>query len=162
MTRHKRHPRPSQRLSRRQERWLYGTAGVLLASGLGWLISHYLLVVHGPFGDAPHPSEIWWLRLHGAAMIGFLVAFGALLPGHAVRNWRGGFNRGSGLAVVIVAAVLAVSGYGLYYIVGDEWRARVSLIHWVVGLAAAVALGVHVVLGKRAAAAAPRMAGTGA
>lgn len=92
------------------------------------------------------------MRLHGAAMIGFLVVFGALLPGHIVQSWRQRVNRFSGLAVVIVVSLLALSGYGLYYLVDDKQRAVTSTLHWVVGLVAFAALVLHVVLGKRLAA----------
>jgi cation transport ATPase len=144
--------RIQQRLSRRHERFLYVTGTLLLSSGVGWLIGHYLLRASGAFGAGPHPSEAWWMRLHGAAVIGFLVVFGALLPGHIVQNWRQRINRYSGLAVVIVVSLLAVSGYGLYYLVDDTQRAVTSALHWVVGLAASGALVLHVVLGKRLAA----------
>ena len=136
------------RLSASHRRWLYFLAGLLWLSGLGWLIAHYTLRPSDALGGA-HPSEPWWLRLHGAAAMGFLVAFGALLPGHVRRGWRQGLNRGSGLVMILVAALLTVSGYGLYYVVNDAWRASTSVIHWTVGLASGVLLAVHVALGKR-------------
>jgi hypothetical protein len=138
----------SGRISSRQRRALYFFASLLWLSGLGWLIAHYALRSSDLLAVA-HPSEPWWLRAHGAAVIGFLITFGALLPGHIWRGWRQGLNRGSGLAMIAVAAILTLSGYGLYYLVGDEWRGWTSFIHWLVGLASAVALLVHVLLGKR-------------
>jgi hypothetical protein len=92
------------------------------------------------------------MRLHGAAVMGFLLVFGALLPGHVVKNWRQRVNRYSGLTVVLVVSLLALSGYGLYYLVDDRQRAVTSALHWVVGLMAGGALALHVVLGKRLAA----------
>ena len=65
------------------------------------------------------PSEVWWLRLHGAALLGFLVAFGALLPRHIADGWRHGLNRDSGLAVIANGDCVDVDGYGLYYATGD-------------------------------------------
>ncbi len=136
------------RLSARHRRSLDFFAILLWASGVAWLIAHYALRSSDPLAGA-HPSEPWWLRLHGGAVIGFLVAFGALLPGHIRRGWRQELNRASGLTMIVVAAVLALTGYGLYYVVDDAWRASTSVIHWVVGLASAIALTVHVWLGKR-------------
>jgi hypothetical protein len=141
-----------QRLSRRHELYLYLTGALLAVSGVAWLIGHYLLRAPGASALGPHPSEAWWMRLHGAAVIGFLLAFGALLPGHIVLNWRQRANRYSGLAMVIVVSVLALSGYGLYYLVDDQQRAVTSALHWVAGLVACAALLLHVVLGKRLAA----------
>ena len=100
------------RLSARHRRSLYFFASLLWFSGTGWLIAHYALRSSDPLAAA-HPSEPWWLRVHGAAVIGFLVAFGALLPGHIRRGWRQALNRSSGLAMIIVVAALTLSGYGL-------------------------------------------------
>ncbi len=144
--------RIQQRLSRRHELYLYLTGALLLLSGAGWLIAHYLLRTPSAYGAGPHPSEAWWMRLHGAAVVGFLVVFGALLPGHIVQNWRQRINRYSGLTVVLAVSLLALSGYGLYYLVDDRQRAVTSGVHWVVGLTASGALVLHVVLGKRLAA----------
>lgn len=141
-----------QRLSRRHERYLYLTGTLLAVTGVAWLIDHYLLRTPGMPTLGPHPSEAWWMRLHGAAVIGFLVAFGALLPGHIVQNWRQRANRYSGLTMVIVVSLLALSGYGLYYLVDDQQRTVTSALHWVTGLVACAALLLHVVLGKRLAA----------
>ena len=136
------------RLSARHRRSLYFFATLLWISGLGGLIAHYALRSSDPLAGA-HPSEPWWLRLHGAAVIGFLVAFGALLPGHVRRGWRQGLNRSSGLAMIIVVAALTLSGYGLYYLVSDAWRSWTSVSHWTIGLAGGALLAVHVLLGKR-------------
>jgi len=137
------------RLSRGHQFWLYLTGGLLLGSGLGWLISHYLLRTLGAFGPEPHPAEVWWLRLHGVAVLGFLVTFGAALPGHVQQSWRHRLNRYSGGFVVLLVALLAVTGYGLYYIVADALRDWVSVIHWSIGLLACGATGAHVVLSRR-------------
>jgi cation transport ATPase len=144
--------RVPQRLSRRHQRYLYFSGMLLLLSGIGWLTGHYLLRPQGALGAGPHPSEAWWMRLHGASVIGFLVVFGALLPAHVVHNWRLRVNRYSGLAVVVVVGLLAASGYGLYYLFDDRQRALTSVLHWVTGLVASLTLVLHVVLGKRLAA----------
>ncbi len=142
------HPRLQQRLSRQHEFWVYGTGSVLALSGMGWLICHFLLRAAGP---EPHPLEAWWLRLHGAALVAFLIVMGTVLPAHAQYGWRHRMNRGTGITVLVVASLLALSGYGLYYLVDDQWRTWTSLLHWIVGLAAIAVLGLHVFLGKRTA-----------
>jgi len=139
---------PKQRLSRTQEGWLYIVGGVLAFSGIGWLVCHYGLRAPGP---APHPLEVWWLRLHGAAMVGFLIVFGALLPRHVKQGWRQGLNLGSGLPLLVATALLILTGYGLYYIVSDEVRDWVSVIHWGLGLAGVATVALHAVLGRQQA-----------
>jgi hypothetical protein len=142
------HPRLQQRLSRQHELWVYATGSALALTGIGWLICHFLLRAPGP---GPHPMEVWWLRLHGASLIGFLVVLGTLLPVHAVYGWRHRMNRGTGVVMLAVAGVLTLSGYGLYYLVDDQWRARTSLLHWIVGLLGVALLALHVVRGRRTA-----------
>jgi cation transport ATPase len=153
--RHSSEHRPPAQLSARHRRWLYVVAGALLLSGLGWITAHYVLagnslVAGFESGGVPHPSEPWWLRLHGAAMIGFLVLFGALLPGHVARGWRRRPNRHSGVFMLAVVAVLGSSGYGLYYVGDEATRPWISAVHWVTGLAAGAGLALHATYGKRA------------
>jgi hypothetical protein len=148
--------RPPARLGSRHERWLYVASAGLLVSGLGWLVGHYLLSGSSPavafkFGADPQPSEIWWLRVHGAAMMGFLLVFGALLPGHVPHGWRGRQNRRSGILVIAVVIALGLTGYGLYYLGDESTRPWISATHWALGLVAVAALLPHVILGKRGA-----------
>ena len=150
---HPSRPQPRHRPSPRHQRWLYALGALLLLTGIGWLVAHYLLApAAGPFGAVPHPSEPWWLRLHGAAALGFLVAFGALLPQHVGHNWRRRQHYRTGLTLVVAVALLALTGYGLYYLVSDELRPIASIVHWVVGLASTLALVGHVVVSSRRAA----------
>jgi cation transport ATPase len=138
-------PHPRNHLSDRHRRWLYLLGVLLFASGAGWLLSHYGLRDEALVSvGAPHPSELWWLRLHGAALLGFLVAFGALLPLHIRLGWRQRLNRTSGLTVILIVAALTVTGYGLYYAVGDGFREWISLTHWTLGLISMGAVILHV------------------
>jgi hypothetical protein len=142
------HPRLQQRLSRPHELWIYGTGAALALSGVAWLVCHYLL--RAP-GSPPHPLEVWWLRLHGAALVGFLIILGTVLPAHVSYGWRLRMNRGTGIPVLAIAGLLTLSGYGLYYLADDDWRSWTSALHWIVGLAAVALVALHAVLGKRAA-----------
>ena len=146
---------PRNHLSDRHRRWLYMLGILLFASGAGWLLSHYGLRDEALVSlGAPQPSELWWLRLHGAALLGFLVAFGALLPVHIALGWRRRLNRTSGLALILIVAALTVTGYGLYYAVGDVFREWISLVHWSLGLISMGAILLHIA-GKRSRIGAP-------
>ena len=137
------------RLSRRHERWLYAIGLSTLITGLGWLADHYLFAASADFGDAHGAFGPWWLRLHGAAAMAGLVTVGSLLPGHIVAAWSARANHRSGLFILGVAALLVVTGYGLYYATDDETRPWVSMVHWLAGILAAASLVLHVRLGKR-------------
>jgi len=142
---------PRIELSARHERWVLALAGVVFLSGLGWLVGHYLLATPDEFGVRSDPLGPWWLRLHGAAAMGFLVVLGTLLPVHVRRAWQFRLNRRSGATVLTLAGLLIASGYALYYVAGEDLRPALGVLHWVLGLAGLPVLALHVGLGRRAA-----------
>lgn len=135
-------------IAHRRKIVLYLAFSVLFGSGILWLVFHYFLMRQGEFGLEPHPLEAWWLRLHGAAAF-VMLAFGGLLWGTHARpallqqRWRV-----SGIAIVALLAMLAGSGYLLYYASDDTLHNGARLVHWLLGLSLAVPLLVHV-LGVR-------------
>lgn len=141
---------PPMRLSRHHRQWIYIVGGTLVGSGVAWLIAHYLFGA-GEFGETHHPSEPWWLRLHGAAVMGFLVVLGTILPGHVTRAWslRKNCTRSvrknivTGILMLSLVATLALTGYALYYSGSEDLRPYISTTHWVVGLAAAAGFYQH-------------------
>ena len=149
---HRPHHRPialRAPLSRRHRRWLYLSSALLFASGAAWLIAHFSLRTEELVAEGlPHPSEAWWMRLHGAAQLGFLIAFGALLPEHVLHGWRQRLNRISGASVIAIVIALTVSGYGLYYASGEALRHWTSVLHWSIGLFSAAILIWHILRGR--------------
>ena len=132
----------------------YALGFVLLAlvgSGLAWLGTHYADALGFTAGDelARVAREALAMKLHGAAAMATLIALGAMVAAHARPAWRLRRNRGSGSLVVATFAVLAATGYALYYFATDDARPPLSLLHWVTGLALVVLLPVHLVLGRR-------------
>lgn len=124
------------------------SGGALALSATAWLIAHYFARSDAPEG-LPHPLEPWAMRVHGAAAMLFLIAFGAMLPIHATSGWQRRANRASGITAIALVALLTLTGYFLYYAAGDEWRAASSLLHWTAGIVAVVALIGHAVVGRR-------------
>lgn len=106
----------------------------LWASGLLWLLFHYLLRKQGAFGSEPHPLEPLWLKVHGAFAFAGLFMFGLIWGAHVVNGWSTGRRRWSGGAVIGLVLVLTLTGYLLYYAGDDGIRGAVSLTHWLVGL----------------------------
>jgi hypothetical protein len=146
--RHSRHAHAPRPLSL-WHRWsIYLSGGVLFLTGAGWLVAHYFLRGAGLESELPHPSEPVWMRVHGAAFLVFLVAFGALLPGHVKYGLRYRLNVRTGLLVTTIVAGLALTGYGLYYLVNEDARALIGALHWVLGIGAAITLALHVVTGR--------------
>jgi hypothetical protein len=136
------------RLPRWQEWSVYVTLGLLIATGVAWLLLENFVRVNGEFGSEHHPTEHMVLIAHGIAAYAFLITGGAMIPVHITLGWNMRRNLKSGLTVAGVCVILAITALGLYY-VGDEIsRNWVSLIHWVVGLVAIPALLIHALIGR--------------
>lgn len=149
---------PSSQGSLRLERWhrraIYGICAWLVATGLSWLAAHYFLRPVGEFGMGIHPLEPWSMKLHGAGAMAILFFIGSLMNTHIRRALKARRNLYSGWAMIGMLTALTVSGYGLYYLAGEQDRPAWSAVHWVLGLAFPILLVLHIVLGRRSAAAA--------
>ena len=135
------------RLSRRHQAWIHSSFGVLLASGLLWLVTQ--LASEDAFGESTSPLAPWSMKLHGAAAMLVLVVLGTLLPGHVRRAWNARKSRGTGAAVLGLNGLLIATGYALYYAGGEQLRAVTSPLHWVAGLILPAVLAWHVWEGHR-------------
>ncbi len=124
---------------------------MLLGSGVGWIVLHYAFIVAGPFGPAPNPLEAWALKVHGAAMMAFLVLAGTVLPLHVRGSWQMGYSHRSGTWVLAISGFLALTGYALYYLSSEGTREWLGIVHWAAGLGAGVAYFWHVLPGRRSA-----------
>jgi hypothetical protein len=136
-------------IPQRRKTSLYVALAVLFGSGILWLVFHYFLMRQGEFGMEPHPLEAWWLRLHGAAAFVVLWFAGLLWGTHARPNLTRRHWRGSGIIIVTLLALLAISGYLLYYAANDGLHDGARLVHWVLGLALAIPLLIHIFGGRR-------------
>lgn len=146
MTRHTHLP---IRFAASHKKFLYSVFSLLWMSGALWLVFHYFLRMPGDFGMAPHPAEIWWLRLHGLMVFVFLFVLGTVLPVHAQRAWQLRKNRQSGLLMKLLFLWLALSGYALYYFAGEENENWLPVVHWGMGLSVPLILVLHIRNGRK-------------
>ena len=130
-------------------KFLYSVFSLLWLSGALWLVFHYFMRVPGEFGIAPHPAEIWRLRLHGLMVFAVLVALGTVLPVHARRAWQLKKNRRSGLLMKAIFLWLAVTGYALYYFASDSNENWLPLLHWGAGISVPLMLVLHIRKGRQ-------------
>jgi hypothetical protein len=136
------------RLPRWQEWSVYVTLGLLIATGIVWLLLDNFVRVEGEFGTEHHPAEHLVLIGHGVAAYAFLIIGGAMIPVHITLGWNTRRNLKSGLTLAGACLILAVTALGLYY-VGDEIsRNWVSITHWALGLVAIPALLIHALIGR--------------
>lgn len=150
MTRATHHPLPhaaAHHLAPWHRLSVYAVGALLLFTGLAWLGLHY--VVGAGAGELPHPLEAWALRLHGLAAFGALFMLGVLAAAHLPHGWRlsrrhrWAHQRRTGLALCVLAAVLVLSGYLLYYFAPEAIRPSLGWLHAGVGVAMALAVALH-------------------
>lgn len=136
-------------LSTRHRRWFYSVAVVLFASGGIWALLGVLANHDETHADFFRSLKPWSLKLHGAAAMAFLVELGILIPTHIKRAWQAHRNRKNGVMLIVVMAVLVLTGYGLYYLGDEQWRSAASWSHLILGLAAPLFLLWHIWAGRR-------------
>lgn len=141
--------RNSIRLGSTHRAWLFGAFATAFVTGTAWWVLHRWFQVNGEFGPAPHTAEPWLIRLHGAAAILTLILLGSLLTQHVRRAWLARRNRRSGTLLLAFNALLALTGYALYYAGGESLRALASNAHFALGLALPVMLVLHIAFGRR-------------
>jgi hypothetical protein len=139
------------RLGDSARRALYATIAALIGSGVWWIGVHYAASISAGKSDefSRLAREALALKVHGATAFATLFALGAVSAHHVRRGWALNRNRLMGSLLIALLALLIVSGYALYYLVSDDTHASVSVLHWVLGLALAPLLIVHVVTGRR-------------
>ena len=130
-------------------RSLYSTLGLLWLSGLAWLILHWFFARETEFGAAPHPWQPGILVVHGVLAPLATFLFGWIAGSHVGFNWRRGLQRVSGVALIVLLAVLALTGLGNYYLTSDAARTVNSIVHEAAGLLAIVPALVHWAVARR-------------
>jgi len=125
-------------MPRRPRVALYIVMGALWVTGCWWLILDQFVAQRGPFGVIPHRLEPPLLMLHGISSIAAMYLLGWVSARHILRWWTSGMRRLSGGLVAAMFALLAVSGFGLFFVSEDEWQRVAAAIHEVLGVAVTV------------------------
>ena len=137
------------RLSRRQQWLVYGFGLALLITGIFWAwIQH--LDEAGRASDSMRQIKQWLLKIHGFSAMTFVLVLGTLLPTHVRRAWHAHKNRGNGVLFLAAVGLLTFSGYALYYLGNESWRAATSKFHLWLGVAIPALLVWHTISGRRA------------
>jgi hypothetical protein len=137
----------ANRLARWQRLTLYITGTLLLITGVLWLALHYSIGAGA--GELPHPIEVWSMRLHGLAAFAGLFFFGVLAAIHIPRGWKYSLQpnwtgqRKTGVALCVLAVVLAVTGYMLYYFAPETVRPALGWGHAFAGTAMGALVFIH-------------------
>lgn len=127
---------------------LYLSLGILLISGVIWLVAHYLLFQESDFELVRSPLEPISMKIHGAIVPIFMLGLGALFPIHISRAYKAGINLTTGISTLLLLGCLIITGYLLYYSGDENFRQWSSVAHSVLGLMLAPFLIVHIVRGR--------------
>lgn len=130
-------------------RCLYSSLGLLWLSGLAWLVLHFFFAPDTEFGAAPHPWQPSILLVHGVLAVAAIFLFGWIAGSHVGMHWRRGLQRVSGVTLIALLVVLALTGLGSYYLTWDAARGVNSLVHEIAGVLAIVPALAHWVVARR-------------
>ena len=133
-------------------RWRLGL-GALLAwswlTGVSFFALHRWFQVEGDFGPEKHPLEPWLIKAHGAGAFLSLMVFGYLLASHIPTGWRSKRSRKGGIVLVAALSLMVLTGYGLYYLGDEDWRATTAWMHLGIGSLFPCLLALHIISGWR-------------
>ncbi len=132
------------RLDILHRRSLYSICAVLFVTGCLWAVLHYLPGVLGMDERTSMADAALAMKVHGAAAMLALVLVGAVLPRHVNHGLKNSLNKPSGIGMLSVLAMLAVTGYFLYYAGSETFRSMNSWAHLMAGLALPAVVAVHV------------------
>lgn len=132
--------RSKLRLNRFSEFFVYLIFGILLVTGVGWMVFQARL-------DEGNQVSSVMLKLHGGAAMVSLILLGALIN-HMRKGWKSRKNRTSGLTLVLAILFLIVTGYGLYYAGDEQLRSLTSQCHSWIGLGIVLLLPAHVFIAR--------------
>jgi hypothetical protein len=136
------------------ERWTFGLLAFVVAlTGFAYFAMKYLVESDDPFAVVNHPWQPTMLHLHVLASPPLILMFGMILNAHVMRRLRlpGTGNRWSGLASLVMFAVMIVSGY-LLQVVSNQ-TALQALVAAHVGSGAVFSLSyvAHLIISLRLA-----------
>jgi hypothetical protein len=97
----------------------------------------------------PGGSRILIAAGHAFAAFASLLVIGALIPLHMRSGLRRRRSVVTGISLITLFTLLAVSGLAIYYVSSETWSVWSSISHLAIGLALAIPLTIHVTLGRR-------------
>jgi hypothetical protein len=130
------------------KRSIHFVAVAVLLTGVVWLALHF--APNNWIDETPSRHlQAQLLKLHGAAAMLALIALGTLLIAHILPALKNPQNRVAGITLLACAGILAITGWGLYYIGDEDLRGWASDVHIAIGAAAALTFIWHLRYRKR-------------
>jgi hypothetical protein len=134
------------------EKWsVWVTSALVFATGFVYLGMKYWLPAPAGFSIVRHPLQPLFLKLHVLSAPLLLLALGAIALRHVWRHFITGTRQGraSGLASVLTAGSMVLTGYLLQVFTDEGWLRVLALAHIMTGLVYGAALLVHQIMVRR-------------
>ncbi|UCF20373.1 MAG: hypothetical protein JSU87_02915 [Gemmatimonadota bacterium] len=130
----------------RWEKWcVWATSLAATISGGGLMWTKYFAESQDPWAVVNHPLQIWFLKLHILSSPLLVFALGLITTRHVWLNYRNRARGGrlTGLASVLLAAPMILTGYLVQLITNQGWLRAVAIAHIALGFAFALGLALH-------------------
>jgi len=137
------------RISKKVQWSLFTAFAISFVTGVLFFVLKTWFLVEGDFGLEKHPWQFPLLKIHAASAFSIILLYGALWSTHVQFGWRSKRSRYTGVAICSVIGLQLISAYLLYYLSDQAVRLVTEYIHLAVGVSLPIALGVHIVLGRR-------------
>lgn len=136
-------------MPRRQRLAVYVVSTLLWATGIVWLILDQFFARQEQFGRTPHPLESPLLLAHGLLAIGSAYLLGWVSARHVLLWWTAGLRRLSGTLFATLLAILALTGFALFFVSSDRWQRCAQLAHEALGVGIVLLAVQHWFFGRR-------------
>ena len=136
-------------ITSRHERWIYAALSFVYVTGVAWMVLRYGVNSGRDPDDVWRVVESWTLAAHGAAAMAALIAGGSMLAVHVPTGWKLSLNIASGVMMLGLLGILALTGWLLYYASGEGIRTWSSYLHMVAGAAGPLGLLWHLAYRNR-------------
>lgn len=117
-------------------------------SGITFFIFNKWVNIEGEFGIEKHPFQFQLLKFHGGAAFFMMITYGYLLASHAPAGLQSKRERGLGISLLSVQALLIISAYYLYYGADADRRILVAWTHFSLGVAFPFIVILHIFIGR--------------
>jgi len=108
--------------------------GALWLTGCLWLVLHFFFAQPSDFGAVENSWSPAILRIHGWIAVSGVFLLGWVTARHVSDRWPQMIKRASGISMATVAAILALTGYALYYTT-DRVHEAAGVAHEIIGVA---------------------------
>lgn len=132
-------------MTRFEKRLLWGSTGVVAATGFVYLWMKYALSPAQPWDVVNHPLQPHVLKLHILAAPVMVFAIGMITTRHIWRHFRENVARGrrSGLTAALVVVPMVVTGYLIQAVTHVGWLKGIAYAHIGFSIVFTLGLGAH-------------------